>query len=160
MNEKTLLQTKGRHREKAPATGKSAISLSLHELQDGKLNLDDRAYCLKFGEPKDFAAIRKQIEARRDKIPAWSFWKCSNPKCGWKTRKAGDAGGGSCLRCNFQNYVDGGQLEKMSEAEADKFLADEKAAEEKWIADAPRRAAELSEFNKRLIQNMPKGGIG
>lgn len=155
MNEKVLM-TAGRGREKIPVNPKSAGSLSIHELEHGRLNLSDLDYCVKFGEPKQWTKWRKEVEAERAKLPAWSFWKCG--KCGWKVRMAGDAGGGACLMCNLQNqYVDGGQLEKMSAAEIEKFLADEKAAEEKWIADAPKREAELAEFNKRIIQNLPRG---
>jgi hypothetical protein len=146
-----LLQIEGRSREQAPVTGKSGGFLSIHELQDKKLHLSDMDYCVRFAEPKEWAKLRKEVEKRRSKIPAYSYWKC--PKCGWRATFRGDVEeGGICLGCNRLNLVDGARLVRMTEKEARQFDEDEARD---FKRDVER--LNLMEFNRR---NEERGKVG
>jgi hypothetical protein len=146
-----LLQIKEQGREQAPVTGKSGGFLSIHELQDRKLQLSDMDYCVRFAEPKEWTRWRKEAEERRSKIPAYSYWKC--PACGWSCKLRGDSeGGGPCMRCNRLNLVGGARLVKMTEKETRQF--DEDEARE-FKRDVER--LNLMEFNRR---NEERGKVG
>jgi hypothetical protein len=151
MNEK-ILTTQGRGREVAQAKKGDSLSLSIHELEDGRLKMDDRSYVLKFGKPEDFARVREAIEDRRKREPAFSYWRCA--ACGWTAKMRGDKQeGGPCLRCNIQNLIGGGFLRKMTPVEAEEW---EKTEAENWKRINEREAAaRLYEIN----QGREKAGL-
>jgi len=144
MNEKVLM-TAGRARETVPGSGKGGGFVSLHQLEKGKLKLDDQAYCVRFGTPAHFAGLRKLIEADRDKLPAYSYWRCENPHCFWKDKKDGEAKEPvRCLRCNMAGYRDGSWMKKMTNVEAAEF---EQAEATRAIRETEQLT--LMEFNRR-----------
>jgi hypothetical protein len=131
-----LLQSQGRAREQAPATGKSGGFLSIHELQDGKLKLTAREYVNRFGTDEDFERVQEVIMERRKQEPAFSYWKCENPHCLWKAKMNGDKKESfPCLKCNAQRFKDGSWMKQMSKAEAEQF---EKSEAERERADVRR----------------------
>lgn len=65
--------------------------------------------------------IEKELEARHPE-----YWKCNNPACGFVTKRPWGSEKISCLWCNFNNYEEGGWLEKMSAKEAAEYEEKEK----------------------------------
>jgi len=144
MNKKVLM-TQGRAREQVPGSGKGGGFISLHQLEAGKLKLDDQAYCIRFGNPAHFAGLRKLIEADRDKLPGFSYWACLNPHCLWKAKMGGETKEPvRCLRCNMAGYKDGSWMKKMSAKEAEEF---EQAEAERAIRETEQLI--MIEFNGR-----------
>lgn len=124
-------------------------SLSTNQLRDGRLNLSDKDYVLRYGKPEDFADARKKILERRSKIPAYSLWRC--PGCGWKTHFDGEAPERNkenpipCIRCNIRRYSESkGWLVEMTKKEAEQFVKDGEIARKKDI----ERSGRAGLFNK------------
>jgi hypothetical protein len=151
VNEKVLVTSKVQAREKiSPEPGKHTF-LSLHELEKGQIHLNDLAYITKFSEPKEWLRWRKEVEAQRSKIPAYSYWIC--PSCGWRGQFGGDKReGGVCLVCNLGAFKQGGFLRPMNEAEREQFEKDE--------AERIRRQTEqvrLMEFGRQNVNRAKEG---
>jgi hypothetical protein len=114
---KSFLQTAGMLREPLEPVFKNPAMISMHELQDGRLNLTAKDFVMRFGLEEDFLEVKKKIETRRSQVPAFSYWKCNNKGCGWEAKFSGEKEGKAmaCLRCNQMQYRSGGTLIRQSQ---------------------------------------------
>jgi len=70
-------------------------------------------YCIKYAVAEDWTALQKTVAARVAKEPREVWWRCN--KCGLSMPRAFRAApGGQCIKCNWPNYADGGQMVKMT----------------------------------------------
>jgi hypothetical protein len=148
-----------------PPTPEPARGLSTNDTKDGKLALSDRDYV------DDFKLLRGMIEQRKRAKPGGYrelpggrrisadnvLMFCSNPHCRmseWMDVKAEQT---ACLRCNHQNYRDGGRLRLATKAEEAEWLKREAESIRRWKADAPRRGRETAEANRRRFADAGSG---
>jgi len=151
-----ILQTSGQEREKAEPTPKRSQFLSTNQVKDGKLNLTDKEYVLRYATDEDCAAVRAAIEKRLAKTPKHTYWICKNPKCGHREELGPDTKEPVvCFRCNKFGYKDHeGWMRPMSAKEAKQFEKDETANFKRAVE---RRRAEAEKF--RPIQEAKAAGI-
>lgn len=132
----------------------------------GMSEIGDAEFLALYARPEELATFRASVEGRRER----------EGTCEWRTLPDGSrihgnmvlAGclkchawmwvrpehlGENCVKCNLQNRADGGKLRRATAEEEKAWFTREEAAREKWIADAPKRKAELNAFNRRLIQD-------
>jgi hypothetical protein len=131
----------------------------------GESSMSDSDYLKNFASPEELRTFRASVEARRSQKPGGGWRELPNGskirdtyvlagcfKCGrwiWVPPPAS----GACPVCNLQNKASGGQL-RPATAEEEKAWFERSAAEwAKWKAEAPKRQAEVDEFNKRMFQD-------
>ncbi|MCX6565389.1 MAG: hypothetical protein NTW38_03035 [Candidatus Aminicenantes bacterium] len=59
----------------------------------------------------------------------------------------------ACLSCNVPNYKDGGYYRAATKDEEAAWYAREEAKLAQFLADAPKRAKETAEFNRRNFKD-------
>jgi len=106
-------------------------------------HLSDAAFLSQNARPDELAALRKAVEARQAKEPAFSYFICENPACGWrmKTKYDPEDRRRFCLRCNFDAFLElKGWMRRMTKEEVAKYEADVKADFERAV-ERGRQAA-------------------
>lgn len=140
--------------EDVPAKGGGGF-LSIHQLLDGKLNLSDKDYCIRFGNEVDWKELRARIAERRKTEPAFLWARCKNPKCGWTGKMRADTPVGHCFHCNWPGYREHpGWLEKVTSKKEVEAL--ERAAADR-LDRGTRRAFKAGLFNRN--QERQKDGL-
>jgi len=122
-------------------------------------SMPDREYISVMANPEELKSFRAQIEARKASAIPVKMILLGCPKCGRWMRGRPEWAGGNCIFCNFRNLVGGGRLRRATAEEEQAWLAREKAAHDKWIAEAPKRQAELDAYNKRRAEDMDRPPI-
>jgi hypothetical protein len=114
-------------------------------------------YIGKYGTQEEVAEIVRKIEARRAKLPPFTYWVCQS--CGWKSKGPYDDRDFEpdvkkyCLRCNSRLYVDGGIMRQMSKKEAAQYEKDV-AEDFKKGVERTKRAAFYAENENRQKQGL------
>jgi len=117
----------------------------------------------------ELASFKGQVQARleRGQATAWRILPggskikgdsilatCSNCRR-WAWTSPGHEND-PCLSCNFRALKGGGMMRAASKAEVKAWYAKEEARLAKIKADAPKRAKELADFNKRHFEDAGK----
>jgi len=128
----------------------------------GETQIGDLDFIERYGLPAEWAVFRQSIEARRRKVGEKSDWQsipglgkipankvlglCA--KCGRGNWHDADyAAGGDCLYCNPMHLVHGGKLRVATKKETAAWMKKRQENLDKWLADAPKRAAEVAVAN-------------
>jgi len=110
--------------------------------------MSDAQYVARFAEPGELLELRQRIEQRRKNAPQQTFWICE--KCGHRSAGGPDlAEPQFCLKCNWQQFKNGGWCRRMTVKEIKQFQLDQKR---EWAAAAERykRAAYAAVNESRL----------
>ena len=143
---------------KGPSTGATLVE-------------DDADWLRRHVKPEELAKIKASFQAQieRDAVKGWRVLPsglkipasmvlaiCTNCKAAfWTTPEHAD--GKPCLICNNNLAKAGGMMRPATPKEVKSWTAKEAAAREKFIADGPRRKAELDAFNLRQRQDLGPG---
>lgn len=141
---------------KGPATG-------------AELTLTAAQWLERNAKPEELAAFKASVQARleRGAATAWRVLPggrkikgdsilatCSNCRR-WAWTSPGHEND-PCLSCNFRALKGGGMMRAASKAEVKSWYAKEEAKLAKFNADAPKRAKDLADFNKRRFEDVGK----
>jgi len=129
--------------------------LSMHDLEDGRLNLSDKDYCIRFGSDMDWKELRARIVERRKALPAFIWVRCKNPKCGWTAKMKADLPLKNCWHCNWPGYREHpGWLEAVtSEKEVKRLEAEAESRFEQGVKRLRELAAKHKEaYNAGLVE--------
>ena len=126
---------------------------------------DDAAFLRMKATPEELKIFRASIQARLDRVEA-TGWKtlpngisikadailttCSHCKR-WDWTPIGN-----CFICNWQNRKGGGMMRAATKKEEAAWFKKAAEREAKFKADAPKRAKDLADFNKRRFQDAGK----
>jgi len=120
-------------------------------------------------KPEELATFKASVQARLERgaatawrvLPGGSKIKgdsilatCSNCRR-WAWTSPGHEND-PCLSCNFRALKGGGMMRAASKAEVKAWYVREEARLAKIKADAPKRAKDLADFNKRRFQDVGK----
>jgi hypothetical protein len=134
------------------------------------LVLTDAQFLKLYATPAELTAFRASVEARRERITLKGMIElpggmkikgdsilatCSHCRR-WAWVGAGHEND-PCLSCNWRAMKGGGMMRAATKAEVKDWYAKEEARLAKIKADAPRRAAELAAYNRRLREDMGPG---
>jgi len=116
-------------------------------------------------KPEELATFKASVQARLDRVEA-TGWKtlpngisikadailttCSHCKR-WDWTPIGN-----CFICNWQNRKGGGMMRAATKKEEAAWFKKAAEREAKLKADAPKRAKDLADFNKRRFQDAGK----
>jgi len=166
---KRILQSRDVNSKLEPIDAEPELPPMTGPRTGAELTLTPAQWLERNATPKELATFRASVQARLDRVEATGMIElpsglkikgdsilatCSNCRR-WAWTSPGHEND-PCLSCNFRALKGGGMMRAASKAEVKSWYAKEEAKLAKFNADAPKRAKDLADFNKRRFEDVGK----
>ena len=166
---KRILQSRDVNSKLEPIDAEPELPPMTGPRTGAELTLTAAQWLERNAKPEELAAFKASVQARLERgaatawrvLPGGSKIKgdsilatCSNCRR-WAWTSPGHEND-PCLSCNFRALKGGGMMRAASKAEVKAWYVREEARLAKIKADAPKRAKDLADFNKRRFEDVGK----